>query len=206
LSKEGSGEVLKRRVSNLPLAPCLARRGLVHATRQAGAGLVVGVLSLLTASSALAVDAPATVVRINGAPRLQQGSKTEHLNPGSAVPLDSIVETDEKSKVEIRLADDSILTIGPKSRLTLREFALKPESRRARLEVLVGRFRLAIAPFLTGSSDYEVHTPTAVAGVRGTVLWGDTVVDAICALEGHVEVRPLGITIPPAQLAAGQCV
>jgi hypothetical protein len=71
--------------------------------------------------------------------------------------------------------------------------------------VLFGRFKLAIADWLNGPSDYQVDTPTAVAGVRGTVLWGDTQLDAICALRGHVEVRTVRGNAT-ATLEAGHCV
>ena len=58
----------------------------------------------------------------------------------------------------------------------------------------------------SGSSRYEIATPTAVAGVRGTTLWGDTQVDAICALEGTIEVRSLTQSgLPPVSLNAGNC-
>lgn len=161
---------------------------------------------LLCASAAPAADNPASVIQINGSPRLQRLGQAADLRPGMAVPLDAIIETDQTAKVKVRLADDSVLEIGPQSRVTLREFVVQSSRRRVRLEVLLGRFRLAITAFVGGVSDYEVRTPTAVAGVRGTVLWGDTDVDAICALEGHVEVRPLTGSAPPAQLAAGECV
>ncbi len=165
----------------------------------------LGVL-LLHVAAATATDGPASVVQINGAPRVERGGQASDLQVGMTVALDAVVETDAGAKVKLRLADGSILEIGPHSRLTLREFVSEPGSRRARLEVLFGRLRLAITPFVGGPSDYEVRTPTAVAGVRGTVLWGDTDVDAICALEGHVEVRALHGTALPARLETGHCV
>ena len=41
LTKEGSGEVLERRVSNLPLAPSLVRMGFTGPTHQRSAGPVL---------------------------------------------------------------------------------------------------------------------------------------------------------------------
>ncbi len=166
----------------------------------------LGVLLLQFAAAATAADGPASVVQINGVPRVQRNGQTSDLQVEMTVALDAVVETDAGAKAKLRLADGSILDIGPQSRLALREFVSEPGSRRARLEVLFGRFRLAITPFVGGRSDYEVRTPTAVAGVRGTVLWGDTDVDAICALEGHVEVRALHGAASAAQLEAGHCV
>jgi hypothetical protein len=123
---------------------------------------------------------------------------------GAAVGPGDRINTDGHSKIKLLLADDSVLAIGPQSQVTIDELMLRPDSRTGRLRVLVGRFKLAIAEWLGGRSDYEVRMPTAVAGVRGTVLWGDTQLDAICALRGTVEVRTLAGT-RVATLEPGRC-
>jgi hypothetical protein len=146
------------------------------------------------------------VVRVNGVPTLERAGKTEALKRGSSVFTGDVIETDANSKVKILLNDDSVLAIGPKSRVTVSDFALDSGGRDVRLQVLAGRFKIAIAKFFGAHSDYEIRTPTAVAGVRGTVLWGDTVLDAICALEGNIEVRPRTGAGAPAQLSTGECV
>jgi hypothetical protein len=146
------------------------------------------------------------VVRVNGAPTVQHAGKTELLKRGSSVATSDIIETDASSKVKILLNDDSVLAIGPKSRVTVTDFVLDSAGRKVGLQVLTGRFKLAIAMFFGGMTDYEIRTPTAVAGVRGTVLWGDTELDAICALEGSIEVRPRTGAGAPAQLSTGECV
>jgi len=148
----------------------------------------------------------ALVVGINGAPSVERAGKSEPLRQGAAVSVGDVIVTDAAAKVKLLLADDSVLAIGPRSRVALDAFVLAPGSRTVKLRVLAGRFKLAIAKFFGGASDYEVHTPTAVAGVRGTVLWGDTEIDAICALDGHIEVRATTGSGAAAQLAAGECV
>jgi hypothetical protein len=146
------------------------------------------------------------VVRVNGAPTVQRAGKTEMLKRGDSVFTADVIETDAGSKIKVLLNDDSVLAIGPKSRVNLSDFVVDATSRSVRLQVLAGRFKIAIARFFGGHTDYEIRTPTAVAGVRGTVLWGDTELDAICALEGKIEVRPLTGAGAPAQLSAGECV
>src|SRR5262249_22690812 len=167
--------------------------------------LLCGVLlPLLTPHAAGAADA-GWVARINGKPTITRGTQTEPLRMGDAVRVGDRITTDEAAKVKILLADDSVLAIGPRSQVTIDELLLSGDTRKGRLHVLVGRFKLAIAAWLNGKSDYEVETPTAVAGVRGTVLWGDTQLDTICALHGEVQVRSLqGATL--ADLQAGKCV
>ena len=128
------------------------------------------------------------------------------LKRGSSVFTGDVVETDATSKAKILFADDTVLAIGPKSRVNISDFVLDANGRTVRLRVLAGRFKVAIAKFFGGQTDYEIRTPTAVAGVRGTVLWGDTDLDAICALEGNIEVRPRTGAGAPAQLSAGECV
>lgn len=66
------------------------------------------------------------------------------------------------------------------------------------------RFTLAIAPWVTGASEYRIDTPTAIVGVRGTVLWGDTSRDIICALPGRIAVRARAGTAERV-LTAGNC-
>src|SRR5579862_9321700 len=148
----------------------------------------------------------AVVVRINGVPSVERGGKSEPLRPADVVAPGDVIVTDASAKVKVLLADDSVLAIGPGSRVVLDSFVLSTDSRSVKVRVLAGRFKIAIAKFLGASSDYEVRTPTALAGVRGTVLWGDTTLDAICALDGHIEVRALAGTGAPAHLSAGECV
>ncbi|HVM96946.1 MAG TPA: FecR family protein, partial [Candidatus Acidoferrales bacterium] len=162
---------------------CAAFVGLAVAT-----SVLVG-LGIGSANRALAGET-AWVAQFNGAPTLSRDGKSEALQRGASVHAGDTIETNDASKVKLLLADDSVLAIGPRSRVTIDSFDLDTSSRKARLHVLAGRFKLAVSKFFGGSTDYEVATPTAVAGVRGTVLWGDTELDAICALDGRIKVRP----------------
>lgn len=170
------------------------------------AGAAVSLVLVSVSPSLVRGDDSGWVARINGAPTLTRAQKTTALHRGDTVGVGDVLETDDKSKVKILLADDSILDIGPETRVSLEQFLVQPHSRTVRLKVLVGKFRLAVAKFFGGPTDYEMRTPTAVAGVRGTTLWGDTRRDLICALEGTIEVRALAATEKAAHVAAGQCV
>ncbi len=162
------------------------------------------ILQLWLATGSSAAEA-GWVARINGKPWLTRAGKTEPLKRGDQVLIGDVIETGQGSKAKLLLADDSVLTIGPRTRVTIDELLLGPRGRKGRLHVGFGRFKVAIVAWLSGPSNFEVVTPTAVAGVRGTVLWGDTELDTICALEGNVEVR----TVPgnlTAKLETGGCV
>lgn len=151
-------------------------------------------------------DAAMVVIRINGTPTTERAGKTTPLHSGDTAATGDVLVTDATAKAELLLPDGSLLTIGPKSRVVVDAFLADSAGLKARLRVLAGQFKIAIAKFAGGPSDYEIRTPTAVAGVRGTVLWGDTVRDAICALEGEITVRSLKAKGKPAHLGAGECV
>ena len=159
---------------------------------------------LLAAPAALATDA-GIVAGINGVPTVTRAGATQPIKRGDSVLVGDRITTDATARVKLLLNDDSVLSIGSQTEVVIDELLLTGESRTAKLRVLVGRFKLAIAAWFGAASNYEIETPTAVAGVRGTVLWGDTTLDAICALQGTVEVKTVKGNAN-ATLNAGQCV
>ncbi len=181
------------------ITPALRQR----AGRLSAIVLLIGVA--LFAPRVSAGTEAALVAGVNGTPTLSRGAQTMPLKRGDAVSIGDTIATDHGAKIKLLLADDSVLAIGPDSRLVLDALTLGAQGRSARLRVLAGRFKLAVSAWLSGPSDYQIETPTAVAGVRGTVLWGDTGLDAICALHGTIEVRARSGGAA-AKLGPGQCV
>ena len=147
-----------------------------------------------------------TVIGVNGEPTISRGDQSTTLERFHSVRVGDVIQTDDSSKVKLLLNDDSILTVGPESRFHVERFKLDEDKRSISIRVAVGRFKASIEKFFGGLSDVKVFTPTAVAGVRGTVLWGDTELDAVCSLEGTVEVRSLVSEDQPAVLSGGNCV
>lgn len=83
-----------------------------------------------------------------------------------------VVETGEKSASEIRLLDETRISVGANSKLVLDKFVYDPSPGKGRLvlNVTEGVFR-----FISGSMPseaYRIETPTATIGVRGTVFYG----------------------------------
>jgi hypothetical protein len=128
--------------------------------------------------------------------------------PGFRLTAGDRLETGKPGKMRVRMNDDTVLAIGADTRLALAALAFDEKARRGRIDVAVGRFWMNVTNWTgTGESRYEVATPNAVAGIRGTTLWGDTDVDAICSLEGTVEVRSRrNEGLAAASLSAGRCV
>jgi len=118
------------------------------------------------------------------------GDKLEG-NAGAPVLEGDKFETAKDGKIRLTFTEGSILALGPESELTVHKLEVTETTRKGKLQITLGKFWAQIAKWDKGDSFVEFETPNAVAGIRGTTLWGDVKVDAICALEGTIEVTSL---------------
>jgi len=103
---------------------------------------------------------PDAVARINSRDRV--------LVVGADVSVGETVITGPRGQVQIVFADDTRLAVGPGSSLKIETYLMRGNGTADRLAVnaLAGSFR-----FITGHSPksaYQINTPTATIGVRGT--------------------------------------
>jgi hypothetical protein len=180
------------------------------AARLVAAVLALGAFSCTEPATPRGVAGPvsiAVVEAVEGDVTVLHESKKLPAAPGLRLVAGDGLETGSPGKARVRLADDSILALGASTQLALTRLAMDEATRSGRIDVALGRFWMKVEKWTgTGASAYEVATPSAVAGVRGTTLWGDTDVDAICALEGTIEVRSVrDTTLAAASLSAGNC-
>lgn len=146
-----------------------------------------------------------TVVGVNGnVSVVQSGGSAKAARGYRLVPGDRL-KTEEDGKIKVLFDDDSILAVGPRSEVEIRPLTLTSQQRRLDIKVIVGRFKLAVSKFFGPKTYAEVRTPTSVMGVRGTVLWGDTELDAACSLDGSVLLAPIDDVSKVEKLSAGQC-
>ncbi len=92
------------------------------------------------------------------------------INVGDDVLRDEVVRTGADANARFGLIDNTKLTLGPASTLTIDRAVFADESRYKQITIRLteGAFR-----FITGNSDkksYKIETPTATIGVRGTIL------------------------------------
>lgn len=82
-----------------------------------------------------------------------------------------IIRTKSKSKAQLQMIDDSIITLAPESRLAIADYQYKPapEERRAVLRFFRGLMQATVKRIIKREEpDFIVETHTAVVGVRGT--------------------------------------
>ncbi len=100
------------------------------------------------------------------------------VNVRDDVYFKDVIETRDKSRTKAFFDDETILTVGENSRVTVTEHIYNPDLdvRRVVINLLLGKLRALVGKAFTGSgSKFEIHTPTAVAAARGTyfVVWVD---------------------------------
>lgn len=122
------------------------------------------------------------------------GSKTRILKAGLGIFQKERIDTAAGSRAQLIFNDETALTIGPNSSVTLDEFVYDPKSNtgKAVINATKGAFR-----FVSGSIDprsYEIKTPVGTMGVRGTIVdffftAGGTLV--MILVEGAMSFKPL---------------
>lgn len=102
------------------------------------------------------------------------GAVARPANEGDGLNVGDVVRTKSNAKAGVRFMDGSILRMAPKSRIEIKEYAVAKGQAQARLKLWRGKAE-SIIKKLSGrifgrkqKSWFEVHTPTAIIGVRGT--------------------------------------
>jgi hypothetical protein len=136
----------------------------------------------LAAATATAASAPApagSVTFLAGQAQRIAGGKSTALAVGAPVFAGDVIETQKRTRLEIKLADQSALRLGPAARVDLSSasFGRSVEDRRVSAKLQVGNVWAKVAKTVGGESRFEVKTENAVAGVRGTTFRVDAARD-----------------------------
>ena len=142
-------------------------RTVLFTTALAGFAMTAGVASGNELATATGVDQAAF---------LRATSALRPVIEGNRLSDGDVVETQGTGQVQILFDDFTRIVVGPNSRLEIDEILMQNNKTASRFAVSTvrGSFR-----FITGKSAksaYEITTPTATLGVRGTVF--DTFVDS----------------------------
>jgi len=138
-----------------------------------------------------------SVVALRGNATISRDAKLLRAKLKDAIQLRDTVETKETSKAKMLFIDDSVLTVGERSKVVIREFVYSKDKRgRSIFNLLDGKMRSVV-----GRSEFEIHTPTLVAAARGTVFDCDTgekngkAFTTCTSYEGAVDIRSIDPTI-----------
>lgn len=136
--------------------------------------------ALLAAAARAAAPPPAgSVTFVAGEATRSAAGKTEKLAVGSLVFAGDVLETQRRTRLEVKLADQSVLRLGPVSRAVVEQavFGKSVEERKVSAKLAVGKIWANVAKTVGGEARFEVQTENAVAGVRGTTFRVDAAKD-----------------------------
>jgi hypothetical protein len=96
--------------------------------------------------------------------------ETRVLNVGVNVFGNEVIRTSDKGQTQMLFADESALTIGPNSEVTLDEFVYDPNQKTGKiaLSATKGLFRL-VGGRISKTTPVTLKTPTATIGIRGGI-------------------------------------
>ncbi|MEK6679122.1 MAG: FecR family protein [Nitrospirota bacterium] len=130
------------------------------------------------------------VLALKGKAVVERDKKKLTARKNQNLLLKDAVSTMKASRTKMRFIDDSILTLGENSKVAIKEYIYsKDKGGKSIFNLLDGKMRSVV-----GKTKFEIHTPTAVAAARGTIilsevgrLAGKLFATFIC-LEGEVIV------------------
>lgn len=128
--------------------------------------LLIGSVAAQAADKAIGV-----VKKAEGAVSLERHGESLAVKTGTKVAEKDVVQTGGDGSVGIIFSDDTLLSLGPDSRLVLEEYAFEPAEGKFAFWTRLSR---GTAAYLSGKivklapEAVKVQTPNAMVGVRGT--------------------------------------
>jgi hypothetical protein len=163
-------------------------------TRLRSLALVAGML-LLAAQVALAQEV-GTIAAAEGQGDIGRGGNWTAATTGAAVYLGDQLRTGHPGHLRVVFQDDSVVTISDDSVVTIDKQLFDPDHGKAEslLGLLQGKLSTLVGEYYhRPGAVYEVKTPTAVGGVRGTEFAvsfdPDSEVTEVIGISGHVVVH-----------------
>lgn len=159
-------------------------------------------LHLLPASPLGAQDRPnvGVVNRVQASAHVISGGSEKKADVGTRIRLNDELRTGIGARLQLTLADDTVLTLGAGARLVIDRFVYNPDGQNGAISINAakGAFRFVSGKIGKASgADLRVTTQVATIGVRGTDFWGGPIDGnyGVLLLDGAVEVTNPGGTV-----------
>lgn len=130
-------------------------------------------------------------------------TEPRRLAKGSEVLFQDLLTTGKQARLEVVLADDSVVTLGEKAELLVDQFVYDPGKSKGNLALTVSKGAFLFVGGKIESikdSKVKITTPVGILGIRGTTVWGGPIDTGygVLVLDGEVTVTTPGgdVTIP----------
>ncbi|MEE8575379.1 MAG: FecR family protein [Thermodesulfobacteriota bacterium] len=184
-----------RRVLEGGIKKRLLRKYFKKTVRVASLTLAAFVIVATLAATAVLAGMVGTVTDFEGrADILKSGEKrATPVSKGMEFDIGDIMRTKSDGKLEITFIDKSVMRLAPKTRLKIESYLFDGQNREEGvMKLFRGKARAIVTKASRGAKPgkFEVHTPTAIAGVRGTdfYVFHDLGVSGIVVTIGIVEL------------------
>lgn len=141
---------------------------------------------------------------LKGWAQVKRGGQWTRIEKGSALRWGDLVATGKKrTRLEIRLADGSVVRLGRNSRLSIDKARFSSSQREFSAKLLKGKVYALVSHFTGSDSSFKIATRNAVAGVRGTTFRIDAKKDrstVVRVYTGAVAVSNAPIFAKPGRL------
>ncbi len=163
-------------------------------------------LACVVPVGARAAEAIGKVVGVEGQVMIlpSGGGQARQATAGTVLYEGDTIRAAKNSRAKLLMVDDSIITIAESTELRLSEYRLddRQKTRNSTLSLITGKVRLLVSKLVAHRSRYQVQTPTAVMGVRGTsvIVWTETdpatgkTTTFMLVLDGEISVTGAGVT------------
>jgi hypothetical protein len=149
----------------------LLRRLSITAGRAFVLTVMIGVSAAVCSTpAALAQGVVGTVTALHGIATLVRNGQVLKVVPPMALETNDKLVTEDDAHLVVTFGDNSRLDVGQSSSIVINEGLVNPTSGLTRVGLLVGRLHSTINTALRATAGFEVRTPNAIAGVRGTVF------------------------------------
>jgi hypothetical protein len=139
-------------------------------------GLCIGLVALTVPAFANDVHGVMMVVKGEIKVTSAKDQKTEVAKVGKKVFSGDTIEAGKDSRSKIVMSDKNVLNVSPESKIIIEKYQNDGANKNVQLNVLYGKVRASVEQKYDGEKNkFNIKTPSAVAGVRGTDF-----------MEGHV--------------------
>ncbi len=134
--------------------------------------MIVLLVLLVPAGVVLGNEGAIGIVKVaNGNTFINRDGQRSLAKPGDALLQHDVIETAEDGSLGVTFKDNTRLSLGPNSRITVDEFTFKPGTREFSFVTRITRGTLLYLSGLMAKLSPEsvsVKTPVATIGIRGT--------------------------------------
>ncbi len=153
--------------------------------------------SMVLASGLASAQSAAVVDGVQMPAWIERDGRKMPVLPGMQLKAGDKLTTGAGSRLQVRLAEGSVVKLGENGSLQLKELEPSKTLFKAALGVLEGAFRFTTdLAAKNRRRDVSISVATVTAGIRGTDLWGKSAPDrqTVCLIEGKIEVAGPGET------------